>query len=232
MQVLHGDAISVLEKLDKESIDTVYMCPSPCAYYENEPDYIGGEKGIEPYLDNLVNVCNACRPVLKPSGNLFIQLGDQFNIYGYLVGIPVRFEGRMVNNSWILNDRLFWHRTETYNSKKSYDQHGFRKNYEYIFHFIKDSDKFYFNTNSKYCKTSVFSYPLEDTYYTNEFDSGLPYQLSEMVIDTTCPPNGIVLDPLAGSGKFGVVAKKMNRDFIMIDINFECCESMKARLGI
>ena len=91
---------------------------------------------------------------------------------------------------------------------------------------------FYFNEKSKYARTSVFSYPLEDTYYTNEFDSGLPYQLSEMVIDTTVPKGGTISDPLCGSAKVGVVAKRMNRDFIGIDINPETVNLCKIRLGL
>ena len=122
------------------------------------------------------------------------------------------------------------YRTEKLPLKKKYEDKGFLKNYEFIFHFVHKD--FYFNTNSKYIKTSIHSYPLEDTYYTNEFDSGLPEHLSRIIIDSSCPPNGVVLDPLAGSGKLGVVAKKMNRDAILIDIDPEMCNLMKIRLGL
>ena len=53
-----------------------------------------------------------------------------------------------------------------------------------------------------------------------------------MIIDTTVPPDGIIMDPLCGSGKVGVVAKKMNRDFIGIDISLETVERCRIRLGI
>ncbi len=232
MQVLHGDAVSVLEGMEKETVDTVYLCPSPFGYYENEPDLIGGEKGITEYANKIRDVCDACRPVLKRSGSLFVQVPDVFTPYGNLASIPTYFEMQMLMVSgWILNDRLIWHRTES-RRKGPKPEWGFVKNYETIFHYVVDEDHFYFNEKSKYAKTSVFSYPLEDSYYTNEFDSGLPYQLSEMVIDTTCPPKGTVLDPVCGSAKLGVVAKRMNRDFIGIDINLETVETARIRLGI
>jgi DNA modification methylase len=189
---------------------------------------IGGEEKLDDYLSNLVEICSECSRVLKPTGNLFIQLGDKFTRLGTLLGIPVKFEMRMIGEGWALNDRLIWHRTET--SKRKYEECGFLKNYEYIFHFIHRD--YYFNTKSKYINTSVFSYPLEDSYYTNEFDSGLPVELSKMVIDTCCPPNGTVLDPLCGSAKLGIVAKKVNRDFIGIDIDFKTVELARIRLGL
>ncbi len=227
-KVLHGAATDILKTLPENSVDTVYTCPSPFGYYENEPNYIGGESRPKDYIENLIIIIKECIRVLKDTGNLFIQLSDKFDKSGLLMGIPTVFE--YYSRPLQLRDRLIWYRTET-RKQKNYKDWGFLKNYEYIFHYIK-SDKFYFNTNSKYSKTSVFSYPLEDTYYTNEFDSGLPYQLSEMVIDTTVPKGGVILDPLCGSAKVGVVAKKMGRDFIGIDLNLETVEAARIRLDI
>jgi DNA modification methylase len=41
---------------------------------------------------------------------------------------------------------------------------------------------------------------------------------------------GIVLDPFAGSGTVGIVAKRLSRNFILIDINREYCELARKRL--
>ena len=232
MQVLCGDCLTVLKGLEKESVDTVYMCPSPFGYYtnENEPDnLIGSEQSLQKYVENLIQIIEACKLVLKKTGSLFIQLGDQFTPHGDLAGIPTFFE-MLMRGRMLLNDRLIWYRTEKH-QLKNYKDKGFLKNYEFIFHYVKQND-FYFNYKSKYARTSIHSYPIEDTYYTNEFDSGLPYQLSEMVIDTTVPKGGTISDPLCGSAKVGVVAKRMNRDFIGIDINPETVNLCKIRLGL
>jgi|GEM_PF-3532491 len=229
MQVLQGDAISVLQKLPKESVDVVYTCPSPFGYYEKEEEsLIGGEKELTRYVEDLVVLVKNCEPVLKSTGSLFIQLGDQFTPQGYLAGIPIFFEMLMRGTNMLLNDRLIWHRIR---KLKNYKDKGFFKNYEFIFHYVK-SDNFYFNERSKYAMTSIYIYPLEDSYNTNEFDSGLPEQLFRMVINTCCPENGVTMDPLCGSAKLGVVAKKMNRDFIGIDINQTMVELSRIRLGL
>jgi len=236
MKVLQGSAFEVLKTLPEESVDVVYTAPSPFAYYKDQPEKIGGKPRPVDYINDLVNLCKECYSVLKPSGSLFIQLGDQFTKHGDLMGIPCNFENWMITSHfddsvyWKLNDRLIWHRKENLSFK--YKERGFLKNYEFIFHFVKDLDKFYFNTNSKYIRSSVHSYAIEDSYFTNEFDSGLPEQLTQIIIDTSCPPKGTILDPLAGTGKVGVVAKKMNRDAILIDIDFETCERIKTRLGL
>lgn len=228
--VLLGDCLEVLDTLPEKTIDTIFTTPSPFGYYNDKPDWIGGQRRLVNYIQDLINICAKCKRVLKTSGNLFIQLGDIYTPQLDLAGIPSTFEHFMRMNGWLLSDRLFWHVLDI--KKKKLNETGFRKDYEFIFHFVMDIDRFYFNSNSKFAKTSIFSYPMEDSYYTNEFDSGLPSKLSEMVIDTTVPIGGTILDPLCGTAKVGVVAKKMRRNFIGIDINPEKVDLCKIRLGL
>jgi DNA modification methylase len=46
-----------------------------------------------------------------------------------------------------------------------------------------------------------------------------PEQLIEPMIKAGCPIGGIVLDPFFGAGTTGVVAKKLNRDYLGIELN-------------
>lgn len=48
-----------------------------------------------------------------------------------------------------------------------------------------------------------------------------PEKLVESCILAGCPEGGTVLDPFAGSGTTGVVAKRLHRDFLGIEINSE-----------
>jgi len=50
-------------------------------------------------------------------------------------------------------------------------------------------------------------------------------------IKSSCPPGGIVLDPMCGSGTTLVMAKKLGRRFIGIDINSQYCEMAERRLA-
>ena len=59
-----------------------------------------------------------------------------------------------------------------------------------------------------------------------------PQQLIETPILATCPENGIVLDMFFGSGTTGAVAKRLNRNWIGVELNPEYVEIAKSRLGV
>lgn len=58
-----------------------------------------------------------------------------------------------------------------------------------------------------------------------------PEALLERVIETSCPPGGIVLDPFCGCGTAVAVAEKLQRQWIGIDISAQAVEIIKLRLA-
>ena len=58
-----------------------------------------------------------------------------------------------------------------------------------------------------------------------------PESVVEPLIKVGCPSDGVVLDPFAGSGTTGVVAKKLSRSSILIEISPEYCEIIKRRMN-
>lgn len=61
--------------------------------------------------------------------------------------------------------------------------------------------------------------------------STFPPDLPRKIISCACPPNGIVLDPFAGSGTTLEVAAQMGRKWIGIEINPSYVEIIKKRMG-
>ena len=59
-----------------------------------------------------------------------------------------------------------------------------------------------------------------------------PETLVNPLIKAGCPPDGVVLDPFAGSGTVGVVAKKQGKSAILIEISPDYTEIIKNRLEI
>ena len=57
-----------------------------------------------------------------------------------------------------------------------------------------------------------------------------PPELIEIPIKAGCPEKGIVLDPFIGSGTTGLVAKKLGRKFLGIDINPNYCKIAIKRI--
>ena len=56
-----------------------------------------------------------------------------------------------------------------------------------------------------------------------------PEELCRKAIIPGCPEGGIVLDPFAGIGTTGYVARKLGRKFIMIDIKQEYCDKAENK---
>ena len=57
-----------------------------------------------------------------------------------------------------------------------------------------------------------------------------PQRLVERMIKAGCPENGIVIDPFFGSGTTGIYARKVNRNFVGIELNPEYVEIANKRL--
>lgn len=49
--------------------------------------------------------------------------------------------------------------------------------------------------------------------------AAFPQALIEPLLAASCPADGIVLDPFMGSGTTGIVAKKLNRNYVGCDVN-------------
>lgn len=67
--------------------------------------------------------------------------------------------------------------------------------------------------------------------YKGEHFAAFPPKLAETCILAGCPTDGIVLDPFLGSGTTGLVAKKLNRHYIGIELNPEYCRLAEERIG-
>jgi len=57
-----------------------------------------------------------------------------------------------------------------------------------------------------------------------------PPKLIEPIIKASCPPDGVVLDPFAGSGTALRVARKLGRSFIGIEVNPEYAAMCESRV--
>lgn len=117
--VLTGDAARVLPSLLPESVDCVVSSPP---YAGRLRDYgaagqLGQEGTIDAYIDNLSRVVRGVRRVLKPSGSLWLNLGDAYARdrrsgvpLGSLLLAPQRMALRLVEDGWIVRNVTVWHK--------------------------------------------------------------------------------------------------------------------------
>jgi DNA modification methylase len=79
---------------------------------------------------------------------------------------------------------------------------------------------------NKRCVWRITTKPYKEAHF-----AVFPEDLVETPIKAGCPESGTVLDPFCGSGTTGVVAKKLNREFIGIELNPEYIKLAEKRIN-
>lgn len=116
--ILGGDARSVVSDLLPESVDCIITSPP---YYRlrdyGQGGQIGLEKTIGEYVDEIASVMACARRVLKPTGSLWLNLGDSYTRTGG-VGVPLgslslvpqRVALALSASGWIVRNVVVWHK--------------------------------------------------------------------------------------------------------------------------
>jgi len=115
-QILIGDALNTLGTLPSASVDTVVTSPP---YYRLRDYQIHGQLGMEDrvddWVDRLVSVCDELARVMKPTGSLWLNLGDSYSRHprfgappkSLLLG-PERLLLALSGRGWIVRNKIVW----------------------------------------------------------------------------------------------------------------------------
>ena len=259
INIIQGNSFKKLKQIDDESIDCCITSPP---YYGlrdyGESDQIGQEDTYQEYIENLVNIFEEVRRVLKSNGTLWLNLGDTYENKN-LMGIPFRVAFALQEKGWYLRQDIIWHKPSPMPESV---KDRCTKSHEYIFLFSKN-EKYYFDNesikekskypngpnspekvkavqgvysvnlkkikgNAKKNKRSVWSIntvPLKDAHFAT-----FPPKLIEPMILAGCPETGTVLDPFGGAGTTALVADRLNRNAVLIELNEEYINITKKRL--
>lgn len=117
-RVLIGDAEQRLAELLPESVDTVVTSPP---YFQlrdyGVPGQLGSEASIDEFVTNLRTVVSRVRRVLKPSGSLWLNLGDGYARkagvgvpLGSLALVPQRVALALSADGWVVRNVCVWHK--------------------------------------------------------------------------------------------------------------------------
>lgn len=115
-RILVGDALGVLHTLPSACVDTVLTSP---AYFRLRNYEVDGQLGMEPsvteWVDHLIEVCDELARVLKPTGSLWLNLGDSYSRHeqfgaapkSLLLG-PERLLVELSRRGWIVRNKVVW----------------------------------------------------------------------------------------------------------------------------
>jgi site-specific DNA-methyltransferase (adenine-specific) len=116
-EVLLGDARQLLDTLPAASVDTVVTSPPYhlLRRYGSGPGEIGTEPNVVGYVNEIVAVCDELERVVKPTGSLWLNLGDSYSRahrYGAppksLLLAPERVLLGLADRGWTVRSKVVW----------------------------------------------------------------------------------------------------------------------------
>lgn len=218
---------------------------------------IGLEESVRDYISSLVQMFEEVRRVLRDDGILWLNIGDSYTSGGRtwrapdkknpgramdvrpptpdglkpkdLIGVPWRLAFALQEAGWYLRADTIWHKP---NCQPESVKDRPTRSHEYVF-LLSKSERYYYNQdaargpngrnrrtvwdiNTQACKEAHFA--------------TFPSALVEPCLALGSSPSDIVLDPFIGSGTTGVVARRMARRFVGIELNPDYVQIAKRRL--
>lgn len=286
-----------MEIIHSNSVDCCVTSPPYFGLRDyGNAEQLGSETTPEVYVDNLVAVFSEVRRVLKPTGTLWLNLGDSYagsgeggqsdakksanwqpeysnkgKRYGLkpkdLIGIPWMVAFALRSAGWYLRQEIIWHKP---NPMPESVTDRCTKAHEQIF-LLSKSTKYYFDNeaiktdcknpaddarrlrqqtwnnkntpdtlrngirpkesiaeNGKANKRSVWTVNTKP--YKEAHFATFPPALIEDCIKAGCPEGGLVLDPFMGAGTTGLVAKRLNRNYVGFELSAEYIKIAEARI--
>ena len=242
-----ADLFSILGKLPNEFVDLLIIDP-PYNLYKNFSGFKFSKTNDDAYLEYLKSWFPKILNTLKPNGSVYI-CGDwksTFCLY------------QIMRDHTIIRNRIIWQREKGRGAKANWknateDIWFGTKSEEYYFDIdaVKQKRKVIApyrengkpkdweeteDGNFRLTHPSNFWDDISIPYWSMPENTDHPTQKPEKLIAklilASCPKNGVVLDPFLGSGTTSVVAKKLGRKYVGIEINEEYCCWAEKRLAL
>ena len=142
---LQGEARTVLCGLPDSTFDCCMTSPPYWRQREYHAGGIGDEPDYRQFVRNLLEVFAEVRRVLKPTGSLWLNLGDTYADKS-LTGIPWRVALALADEQgWILRNSVIWHKVKG-GPDNANDK--LRNVHENIFHFVRQAKGYYYDADA------------------------------------------------------------------------------------
>ena len=205
-QFVHDDCFDVLEDIEDKSVDLIFTSPPDISQTNFEND-------IEMYKTFQRKACSSFSRIVKDDGFILIAQTDR-KINGEILSNHITYHNAMIFNDWKLKDYKIVVRNHPVEKR---DMYTF--NYQHCLIFTKTGT---IKRAGDYLK-SIMVY---ETHKMKGFKG--PMQLHmwnenyiELMLEHLSKENDKVIDPFAGSGVVPYVARRMNRQYLGIEIDEE-----------
>lgn len=228
IKLFNEDCFNLLSSLN--TIDLVVTDP-PYLYNTDEFKVgAGGTVNTSMKLDASLMQLNDVNLIksydIEKFGNIMFELQQDLNLYLWCnkAQIPLYFDFYVTRNKCKF-DIICWHKTNalpTYANKYLTDT-------EYLLYFHNGKGKC-FPQNYEDAKTFYLAPINHKDKKTFNHPTIKPLDITMKIIRNSSKEGDIVLDPFMGSGTTGVACKKLNRNFIGIEINEKYYNLAKNRI--
>jgi site-specific DNA-methyltransferase (cytosine-N4-specific) len=253
-----GDAEAVLSGLAAAIFQSCVTSPPYWSLRDyGVPGQIGLEDSVFDYIDRLVTVFSQVRRELSDDGTLWVNIGDGYTSGGRtsrapdrknsaramsvrpstpdglkpkdLIGVPWLLAFALQKDGWYLRADIVWNKL---NCQPESVKDRPTRSHEDVFLFSKSEHYRYDSAavrgpNGRNIRT-VWDIPIRP--YPEAHFATFPPALVEPCIQLGSSPDDLILDPFIGSGTTGLVALKLNRRFVGIELNPAYLEIAESRL--
>lgn len=227
-------------------------------WYRKAGGVLGLEPFPEWFVFHLVEIFDKARRCMKPGGSLWINIGDTYfarwasirengrqglggnprerrrtPMGGYrqekqLLLIPSRFAIAMQSCRWILRNDLIWFKP---NVPPRPETDRLRLAHEHFFHFVlrpkEGRAKYHYDLNAVEDGANDVV-QVSARAGQNGHSATFPEELVRPRILSSCPPNGVVLDPFCGTGRALAVAAAHGRKAIGFDLSVDFANAARG----
>lgn len=144
-QLYCGDSIKILRQLSEKSVSCLVTSPP---YYQqrkySSDNELGQEKTPQEYINNLANIFDEAKKVLRDDGVCWIVIGNKYGKDGKLIHAAGMLWTEMQKRGWIFREDIIWFKT---NGLCSSVENRPTVTHEYVLMFTKFK-KYYYDADA------------------------------------------------------------------------------------
>lgn len=248
-----GDSEELLNETPAESIDLVFTSPP---YYNARPEYADYET-YEDYLNKMRKIIRACHRVLNEGRFFVINISpilirrSSRSESSKRIAVPFDFHRLFIEEGFEFIDDIIWVKPEgagwatgrgrRFSADRNPLQYKPVPVTEYILVYRKKTDKLIdWHIRKHPDQKLVEQSKIEDGYevtniwkitpaHSKKHPAIFPVSLAEKVIQYYSFVNDVILDPFGGIGTVGDAANKLNRRYVLFEMNDEYMKEIKQK---